>query len=83
MVGSGNVDGNVVFFNRVTKAGSSTLMQLFRFLSTKNGFTLMRDVGFNTKLREDIMIGYEQQVSQFYHHKLIKYNLKKRVHYVD
>ena len=62
MVGSRNVDGNVVFFNRVTKAGTLTLMQLLRFLSTKNGFTLMRDIGFNTMLREDIMLSHEQQV---------------------
>lgn len=61
-VGSGNIDRNVVFFNRVTKAGTLTLMQLLRFLSTKNGFTLMRDNGFSTKLREDIMLSYEQQM---------------------
>ena len=53
---------NAVFFNRVSKAGSGTLIHILRFLTMKNGFTLTRDSGFNGG-REDIMLSYEQQVS--------------------
>lgn len=60
---SKNVNTNTVFFNRVPKAGSATLLEILRHLSIKNGFTMSRDGVFHESQREDIMLDYEQQIA--------------------
>ena len=62
---SKNVNTNTVFFNRVPKSGSATLLEILRHLSIKNGFTMSRDGVFHESQREDIMLDYEQQVGLF------------------
>lgn len=62
--GSNNVLAKVVFYNRVSKAGSGTLIEILHLLSSRNGFTLARDGGIKWG-RELLMLSYEEQVSIF------------------
>lgn len=59
---SEKVRTNAVFYNRVSKAGSQTLVEILRLLSSKNGFTMARDSIFHASHREDIILSYEQQI---------------------
>ena len=52
---------NVVFYNRVSKAGSGTLIRILDSLSKENGFELMKERRIYAG-REDIMLDYDTQV---------------------
>ena len=51
-----------MFYNRVSKAGSGTLIEIIHLLSSRNGFTMVRDGGIKWG-RELLMLSYEEQVS--------------------
>ena len=59
--GTRNVLKNALFYNRVSKAGSGTLIHILKILSKENGFRLARD--WASVRGEDIMLDYELQVS--------------------
>ena len=59
--GTRNVLKNALFYNRVSKAGSGTLIHILDLLSKKNGFRLAR-AGPSGR-GEDIMLDYDLQVS--------------------
>ena len=59
--GTRNVLKNALFYNRVSKAGSGTLIHILDLLSKKNGFSLALDMPSGG--REDIMLDYDLQVS--------------------
>ena len=61
------ISNNVIFYNRVSKAGSKTLIEILRHISINNGFQLARDSILRTNFREDIMLSYEQQVSPYHY----------------
>ena len=59
--GTRNVLKNALFYNRVSKAGSGTLIHILDLLSNKNGFRLAR--AEPSSRGEDIMLDYDLQVS--------------------
>ena len=74
--GSNNVLPNVVFYNRVSKAGSGTLIEILHLLSSRNGFTMVRDGGIKWG-RELLMLSYEEQVSILQYNGIPDFKLYK------